>query len=76
MHQLVFFLILMIIGGPGISQKVEPHPVPEEFSSDYYIVTANGQPVRVFHAGLNVYFASFDFVGEVVEISRSDSACA
>jgi hypothetical protein len=45
------------------SQTVTPHPVPEEFGSDYYVVTVNGQSVPVFHAGLNVYFASFDFTG-------------
>jgi hypothetical protein len=47
----------------AFSQIVIPHPVPEEFASDYYVVTINGQPVPVFHAGLNVYFASFDFTG-------------
>lgn len=45
------------------AQIVTPHPVPEEFSSKYYEVKVNGQLVPVFHAGLNVYFASFDFTG-------------
>ena len=44
-----------------LAQTVTPHPVPEEFSSKYYEVKVNGQSVPVFHAGLNVYFASFDF---------------
>lgn len=48
----------------GFSQTVTPHSVPEEFRSDYYEVTVNGQTVPVFHAGLNVYFASFDFTGD------------
>jgi len=47
----------------GVAQTVTPHPVPEELATTYYEITVNGQPVPVFHAGLNVYFASFDFTG-------------
>ncbi|MBC7892677.1 MAG: hypothetical protein H7Y12_10720 [Sphingobacteriaceae bacterium] len=56
-----FVLCLGLTG--GYCQTVTPHPVPEEFASDYYEVLVNGQAVPVFHAGLNVYFASFDFTG-------------
>ncbi|RIV21187.1 hypothetical protein DYU11_17325 [Fibrisoma montanum] len=58
---LVFAFVSLLTA--GYSQSVSPHPVPEEFASDYYVVTVNGQSVPVFHAGLNVYFASFEFVG-------------
>lgn len=61
----VFVLVLSLISVRAICQLVIPHPVPEEFSSAYYEVTVNGQKVPVFHAGLNVYFASFDFTGNV-----------
>lgn len=47
-----------------VSQDVVPYPVPNEYISTQYIVSVNGKPVPVFHAGLNVYFASFDFTGE------------
>ncbi|HOY18822.1 MAG TPA: hypothetical protein PLC89_16080 [Haliscomenobacter sp.] len=57
-----FFLLLSV--GTAYGQSLSPHPVPEEFASDYFVVTVNGQNVPVFHAGLNVYFASFDFTGE------------
>src|SRR5687768_5986013 len=58
-----YFLVLLFIAGNvnAQSQNITPHPVPEEFSSDYYDVTVNGESVPVFHAGLNVYFVSFDF---------------
>ncbi|MFD2570499.1 hypothetical protein ACFSUS_07630 [Spirosoma soli] len=59
---LVFAFVTLLTA--GYSQSVTPHPVPEEFASDYYVVTVNGQSVPVFHAGLNVYFASFDFIGK------------
>jgi len=62
MKNLLYFL-LIFLSAPGYSQTVTPHPVPEEFGSDYYEVLVNGQAVPVFHAGLNVYFASFDFTG-------------
>lgn len=62
--QIVLFFAFFLISKPGISQQVFPHPVPEEFSSAYYEVKANGQRIPVFHAGLNFYFASFDFVGD------------
>jgi len=42
---------------------IVPHGVPDEFASLAYTVTVNGTPVKVFHAGLNVHFASFDFTG-------------
>lgn len=57
------FLVFLIAGFEGWAQEVTPHSVPEEFSSKYYDVKVNGQSVPVFHAGLNVYFASFDFTG-------------
>lgn len=40
------------------------HDWPEEFKSGYYTVSVNGQPAPVFHAGLNVYFVSFDLTGK------------
>lgn len=43
--------------------SVVPHGVPDEFTSLAYHVTVNGAPVKVFHAALNVHFASFDFTG-------------
>ncbi len=46
------------------AQTVTPHPVPEEFASTNFAVTVNGQSIPVFHAGLNVYFASFDVTGK------------
>ncbi|GAB2579330.1 glycoside hydrolase family protein [Spirosoma areae] len=59
----------------GYGQTVIPHPVPEEFAADYYAVTVNGQSVPVFHAGLNIYFASFDFTGDatVSVTSKADT---
>jgi hypothetical protein len=60
---LAFLQIIFCLMTKGFSQIVTPHTVPEEFASDYYEVKVNGQPVQVFHAGLNVYFASFDFTG-------------
>jgi hypothetical protein len=58
------FLTVLIALTEDFAQTVTPHPVPEEFSSKYYEVKVNGQLVPVFHAGLNVYFASFDFTGK------------
>lgn len=58
-----FFLSLLLLNRYVYSQVVIPHSVPEEFSSRYYEVKVNGQLIPVFHAGLNVYFASFDFTG-------------
>ena len=64
MKNLIFlFLAFFLKNSEGVSQTLTPHSVPEEFVSDYFIVTINGQNVPVFHAGLNVYFASFDFTG-------------
>lgn len=66
-------LLLFLLGaGTGFAQTVTPHPVPEEFASDYYQVTVNGQAVPVFHAGLNVYFASFDFTGNASVTVKSN----
>ncbi len=64
MKFITLFIAFLAICNEGISQTVTPHSVPEEFNSDYYEVKVNGQPVPVFHAGLNVYFASFDFTGK------------
>jgi hypothetical protein len=62
MKNILYSTIMVALAiAQAFSQTVIPHPVPEEFASDYYVVTINGQPVPVFHAGLNVYFASFDF---------------
>ncbi|GAB2595184.1 glycoside hydrolase family protein [Spirosoma areae] len=67
------FLAVCISGITTYAQTVTPHPVPEEFRSDYYAVTVNGQPVSVFHAGLNVYFASFDFTGNAsVTVTKAE----
>lgn len=65
-------LALFLVRAAGFSQTVTPHPVPEEFASDYYQVTVNGQAVPVFHAGLNVYFASFDFTGNASVTVKSN----
>jgi len=46
-----------------LSAEVAPHDVPAEFEATQYVVAVNNVPVKVFHAGLNVYFASFDFTG-------------
>lgn len=62
-YLLAIFLFFLILYTEGFTQVVIPHPVPEEFVSKYYEVKVNGQLVPVFHAGLNVYFASFDFTG-------------
>lgn len=67
----ILFLIFLNLSLFGFSQKVIVHPVPEEFTSTYYQVSVNGQIVPVFHAGLNVYFASFDFEGKVEVIVTS-----
>jgi hypothetical protein len=65
MKNLVYLVIVFLLGtSQSLAQSVTLHPVPEEFASDYYVVTVNGKPVPVFHAGLNVYFASFDFTGK------------
>jgi hypothetical protein len=61
---LVVFLMAFTVRN-ALAQSVSPHPVPEEFASDYYSVNVNGKDVPVFHAGLNVYFAGFDFTGPV-----------
>lgn len=67
-----YLLHLLLLTGIGIfslnitfGQVLIPHPVPEEFAATQYSVTVNDKPVQVFHAGLNVYFASFDFEGKV-----------
>ncbi|MCF2505244.1 hypothetical protein L0663_17765 [Dyadobacter sp. CY107] len=59
----LLFLLLFLKFSALNAQTVVAHPVPEEFASDYYSVKVNGQQVPVFHAGLNVYFAGFDFTG-------------
>ena len=71
----LILIILNLISVATYSQTVSPHSVPGEFASDYYEVKVNGQPVQVFHAGLNVYFASFDFIGnaDVKVISQYNS---
>lgn len=61
--KVAILLILNLFCANTFAQTLTPHSVPEEFSSDYYEVKVNGKPVQVFHAGLNVYFASFDFTG-------------
>ena len=61
----VLSLVLLHFSVQCFGQSVKPHPVSEEFTSVDYTVTVNGQPVQVFHAGLNVHFASFDFDGHV-----------
>ncbi len=71
-HLLVSLLTLLAGSLVGFAQPVKPHPVPEEFASDYYQVTVNGQAVPVFHAGLNVYFASFDFTGNATVTVKSN----
>ena len=71
----ILYIMLSFLLAKGYAQSITPHPVPEEFASDYYVVTVNGQSVPVFHAGLNVYFASFDFTGktEVTVSPKVDS---
>lgn len=71
------FLLFIFSIGTAMAQSINPHAVPEEFVSDYYQVTVNGLSVPVFHAGLNVYFASFDFTGKaelVVEKKASSKS--
>ena len=69
----ILYIILSLLFVKGYAQSVTPHPVPEEFASDYYAVTVNGQSVPVFHAGLNVYFASFDFTGKAnITVTKAD----
>ncbi|WP_080058422.1 glycoside hydrolase family protein [Spirosoma aerolatum] len=63
-RQYTCFLWLLLLSLPSFAQTVTPHPVPDEFRSTYYEVKVNGQVIPVFHAGLNVYFASFDFTGK------------
>jgi hypothetical protein len=78
--QLFSFLVSVIIltipcqGQDGIPHQVDippsgpnvkPHAVPVFYVSRQYVVTVNGVEVPVFHAGLDVYFASFDFTGTV-----------
>lgn len=60
----IFLLTFSSIVFECVSQNVIPHPVPNEFISSQYIVSVNGKEVPVFHAGLNVYFAGFDFTGQ------------
>lgn len=69
----LYLALLFILPFTAIGQSLKPHPVPEEFASDYFTVTANGKEIPVFHAGLNVYFASFDFTGkaEIVVAPKS-----
>lgn len=59
-----FCLAFLILSLPCKSQNVIPHAVPGEFNSDRYMISVNGKAVQVFHAGINVYFASFDFTGQ------------
>lgn len=59
----LYLALFVLLPFSTLCQSLNPHPVPEEFASDYYTVTANGKEVPVFHAGLNVYFASLDFTG-------------
>lgn len=50
------------------------HPVPEEFVSHRYEVNANGKPIPVFHAELNLHFVSFDFTGTIdIEVRSTDA---
>lgn len=45
-------------------RSIVPHAVPAAFSSgERFAVTVNGINVPVFRAGLNVFFAGFDFAG-------------
>lgn len=60
----IFLLAFSSLAYQCFSQGVTPHPVPEEFVADRYNIKINGQQVQVFHAGLNVYFAGFDFTGK------------
>src|SRR3712207_6177980 len=60
----LYLAVLFVLPFTAFGQTLNPHPVPEEFASDYYHVTVNGTKVPVFHAGLNVYFTSFDFSGK------------
>lgn len=78
LQKIELYLILLIISPFTVfCQIINPHAVPEEFVSDYYQVAVNGVKVPVFHAGLNVYFASFDFTGKaalVVEKKASSKS--
>lgn len=48
MRKYFFFLTILFFGIGGVSQKIIPYSVPEAYSSDYYLVTGNGQPVQFF----------------------------
>jgi hypothetical protein len=68
----VYILIFSCLVQSCLAQAVVPHPVPEEYVSSQYNVMVNKKPVPVFHAGLNVCFASFDFEGTVeVKVSAA-----
>lgn len=64
---LVFLCCLAVKRAVAQTQNgLRVHPVPAEFASEKkFKVLVNGVQVRVFHAGLNVYFASFDLTGSV-----------
>ncbi|MBC7887862.1 MAG: hypothetical protein H7Z13_08225 [Ferruginibacter sp.] len=62
-NKFTLILVIFFVLRHGYAQNITPYSVPEEFASAYYEVTVNGQSVAVFHAGLNVYFAGFDFTG-------------
>lgn len=67
MHKLPPLVWLLLLCGKsfGNDSDVVLHSVPQEFASDLFHVTVNGKEADVFHAGLNVYFVSFDFTGAV-----------
>lgn len=62
---LIFILTISGLTHSCLAQNVIPHPVPDEYISSQYSVLVNDKPVQVFHAGLNVCFASFDFEGMI-----------
>jgi hypothetical protein len=66
---------LFSMGTGATSQaQITPHSVPLEFTSDRYGLTVNGKPVTVFHAVMNIHFASFDFTGQADVRVTIDSA--
>jgi hypothetical protein len=45
------------------AQEIKLHKVPAEFISTHFQVLINGKPAQVFHAGLNVFYVSFEMDG-------------
>lgn len=76
----LWWVLLVVATAPiaGVAaDSFVAHPVPPEFTAgrhERYAVTVNGEPVMLFHATPNIYFASFDFTGQAnVKVAATDS---